>query len=150
MTVVKRAVLKHKDGRQQEFFLFRVEEKVFRWADSNGKLWDGVDYTSENIALKGIRVSVDTDPALVGVDLTVYPVEPAPEERAAKARREQPAQAGRADPQGRPGRPVRLAQRGTRVQQDHLVRQVRQAHPVRPAQPDPRGSRSTGRAPGAR
>jgi hypothetical protein len=83
MTIVKRALLKCPDGRQQEFFLFRVEPAVFRFADANGRLWDGVDYLSENVALKAIRVSCDTDPAMVGVDLTIYPVELPPDERAA-------------------------------------------------------------------
>jgi hypothetical protein len=83
--IVKRGTLKYPDQRELKLALFKVEDKVFRWAEvPSGTLLDGVDYLSEHDAVKGVRVAVECDPGMVGVDFTVIPVEPSPDERAAK------------------------------------------------------------------
>jgi hypothetical protein len=83
MTVTMKAVIKHADQRVQEWFLFRIEEKVYRWTNKDGKLFNGVDYVSANIALRGIRVEIEKGVEWIGADLTIIPVEPPPSERAA-------------------------------------------------------------------
>jgi hypothetical protein len=84
MQPIKRAVLKFPDAREQTLFLFRPEQTVFRWAVDNGRLLDGVDYVTEADAIAQLRVLVEHDPAYVGVDLTVYSMEPSAADRAAK------------------------------------------------------------------
>ncbi len=92
MKAVKRAVLKFSDAREQECLLMRVEEKAFRWLMANsGRTFDGIDYLDEPMAIKAIRVAIETDPAYVGVDLTIYAMDPTPVERAAKAILEDPS-----------------------------------------------------------
>lgn len=85
MRIVKRGALKYPDQHELKLALFQVEEKVFRWAEvPSGTLLDGVDYLSEHDAVKGVRVAVQCSPDMVGVDFTVYPVDPSPDERAAR------------------------------------------------------------------
>lgn len=85
MKAVKRAILKYKDGRQDELFLFRLEETVFHWIVGNPakRKFDGIDYLSKYVAIKALRVAVETEVALAGSSLTFYGIEPPPEERAA-------------------------------------------------------------------
>jgi len=93
MTIVQKAILKHPShsksklavGTRLSLSLFRVEPQVHRWIlDGPGRPFDGVDYLSAHDAVKGLRVLVEGDPAYVGCDLTITPVAPPPEERAAK------------------------------------------------------------------
>jgi len=85
MTIVQKAVLKHPDQRTQNLSLFRLEPSVYRWIiDGPGRPFDCVDYLSFHDGVKQLRVLVETDPAYVGVDLTIVPVELPPEERAAR------------------------------------------------------------------
>ncbi len=84
MKIVNKAVLRYPDGTAQELSLFQVESRVFRWVRQSGSLWDNVDYLEAAMAIKGLRVLVEGDPAYVGCDLTITPVAPPPEERAAK------------------------------------------------------------------
>lgn len=84
MTVVSRATLKHPDARMQHLALFQVERKVLRWViEGDGKPFNGVDYLTEHDAIKGLRVEIESGPEWVGCDLTIIPVEPPPEMRAA-------------------------------------------------------------------
>ncbi len=85
MKAVLRAVLKYPDQREQELTLFKVQDKCFRWvAMPSGRLHDGVDYLDERVAQKALRVYVESDPSMVGVDLTIRPMDPTVAERAAK------------------------------------------------------------------
>ncbi len=91
MTIVKRAVFKSEGGpgtipiKTIQLSLMRVEKHAFRWIDEvTGNPFDGVDYVEETDAVKALRVLVETDPKWVGIDLTVFPVAPPPEERAAR------------------------------------------------------------------
>ena len=84
MTAVQRAIIKQPDGKPQTLTLFRVEPTVFRWIDQAGKPWDGVDFLEAGMAIKSLRMTIESDPSYVGYDLTFYPVELPPEERAAK------------------------------------------------------------------
>ena len=83
MEVVKKAVLRWVD-RVAELCLFRVEPKVYRWVYPNGQELDHIDYLTDADAIAALRVLVDGDPAYVGCDLTVNPVTPPPELRAAR------------------------------------------------------------------
>ena len=83
MKPVMRAIVKHADARETRLVLIQKEPTVFVWVTEDGREFDGIHYTLGNIALKAIRVCCDTDPAFVGCDLTLYPVEPPPSERAA-------------------------------------------------------------------
>ena len=85
MKIAKRSLLKFPDNREKTLALFQIEAKCFRWIEeATGKPLNGVDYLSEHDAVKGLRVLVEGDPAYVGVDMTVLPVELPPAERAAK------------------------------------------------------------------
>lgn len=85
MTIINRAALKIRDGQEKKLSLFRVERGVFRWVeDATSEPFDGVDYLSDTDAIKGLRVLVDGDPAYVGCELTIHPVSPPAEERAAR------------------------------------------------------------------
>lgn len=81
--LVKRAVWKHPDQPERQFFLEQVERACFRWLEPANNRWDGVDYLDIGTALKAMRLYVESDPSCVGVDLTVFEVDPGPEERAA-------------------------------------------------------------------
>lgn len=87
MQPVKRAVLKFPDACVREYLLMRVEEKCYRWVDrtAHGHYYNGVDYLDEATSMKALRVDIETSPEYVGVDLTIYPMDPTPAERAAKA-----------------------------------------------------------------
>lgn len=85
MTITKRATIKSPVGLIVEMALFRVESKCYRWIETlSGQRSDDIDYLSESDAIRGLRVWADTDPSAVGYDLTIIPVAPPPEERAAK------------------------------------------------------------------
>jgi hypothetical protein len=84
VTIVKRAAFAYPDGRKIEFALVKRERQDFRWiyaADSSEV--SGVAYLSESDAVRALRVSIDHEPELVGVDLTIIAVDPPPEVRAA-------------------------------------------------------------------
>ena len=86
MTLINKAVLKHlPSGKTQNLSLFRIEQNVYRWVDDlTGKPCDGVDYLDISMAIKALRVRVETEPNMTGIDLMVLPVAPPPEERAAR------------------------------------------------------------------
>ncbi len=85
MQLINRAVIEFQGGRSVALSLFKTEPTVFRWvAESDGSRFDSCDYVTSSDAVKGLRVLVDGDPGYVGADLTIYPVEPPPEERAAR------------------------------------------------------------------
>ncbi len=90
MKIIHRALLKFTDQDKKlldtkQLSLFQVEANVFRWiTDGPGTPFDGVDYLRMEDAIKGLRVLVQSDPAYVGCDLTVLPVDLPPDERAAK------------------------------------------------------------------
>ncbi len=83
MQLINRAVIKSQDERIVNLSLFRIQPKVFRWITADGNPWDGVDYVERNDAIRALRVTVENDPDYIRSDLTVLPVEPPPEERAA-------------------------------------------------------------------
>ena len=97
MKSVMRALIKHADARETRLVLIQREPTVFVWVTEAGREFDGVHYTLKNIALKALRVAVETDPAFVGADLTIIPVEPPPSERAAKRLAETASEAQAAD-----------------------------------------------------
>jgi hypothetical protein len=84
MTIVNKAVLRHRNGKEQSLSLLKIESGVFRWiTDELTKPWDGIDYLDRSMAIKALRVRVETDPAYVGADLTITSPDPTPAERAA-------------------------------------------------------------------
>jgi hypothetical protein len=84
MTIVKRAAFKYPDGNTIDFALVRREKGDFRWIYSaDGSEVSGVVYLSESDAVRAMRVKIDHEPELVGVDLTISAVDPPPEARAA-------------------------------------------------------------------
>lgn len=86
MTLVKRALFRYPDGREIPFSLVKREKGDFRWIyAASGEEVSGVAYLSEADAVKAMRVKVDHEPELVGVDLTILSVEDPPEVRAAQA-----------------------------------------------------------------
>ena len=85
MKIINRAILRTAEQPERKLALFRVETKCFRWVtEPAGQPFDGIDYLSDHDAIKALRVLVETSPDYVGVDLTILPAEPAPEERAAR------------------------------------------------------------------
>jgi hypothetical protein len=90
MTIVQRAIITHPDGKREMLSLFRVEPTVFRWID-HGKPWDGIDFIEANMAIKSLRMTIESNPSYVGYDLTFYAVEPPPAERASLRIGELPA-----------------------------------------------------------
>ena len=82
MKRIKKARLLYPDIRVKILELFQLGETIFRWRGSDQKL-DKTDYPDEDAAIIGLRVTVESDPAFKGVDLTILPLEPLPEERAA-------------------------------------------------------------------
>jgi hypothetical protein len=61
-----------------------TDKDSYVWKTVDGKTWEALAvYESESIAIRQIRVAVDNDPDLVEIDLTIYPVDPPAEERAA-------------------------------------------------------------------
>jgi len=82
---VKRAVLKLPDGRERTLLLVHTDKASYVWQTPEGRVWEDLSvYADEATAIRMLRVGVDSDPALVGVDLTVYPMDPPPAERLAK------------------------------------------------------------------
>lgn len=82
---VKTATIRHSDGREVSLVLMRTGETKYHWQTPNGRPWEsGVGFENEGAAIKSIRVSVESDPDLVGADLTVKALDPPPELRAAK------------------------------------------------------------------
>lgn len=87
--IKKRATLTHPHRPPQELHLMQIERGVFRWVTiSAADRSFGPDYLTETDAIRGIRAEVESNPDMVGVDLTVFPVAPPPEVRAAKAIRD--------------------------------------------------------------
>ena len=85
MKVTDRALLKRTDQADTVLALFQIEARVFRWIDEKTSApFNGVDYLRREDAIKGLRILVESDPAYVGADLTLLPVELPPDERAAK------------------------------------------------------------------
>jgi hypothetical protein len=85
MKVIRRATLKlPKDGPTLRYSLVQIEEKCFRWIDeTSGNPTSGIDYLSEHDGVKALRVAIESDPDMVGADLTFLAVAPPPENRAA-------------------------------------------------------------------
>ena len=77
-------MLKFADQPERKLSLFRIEDKVYRWISSPSGTWDGIDYLDESAAIKHLRVEVETGVEFVGCDLTIVPVDPSPDERAAQ------------------------------------------------------------------
>jgi len=84
MTVVQRATLKHEHQGIHNLTLAKIEPTVYRWLDQDGRPFNGVDYTAQDIAIKALRFTVETEVVWIGWDLTLIPTAPPPEERAAK------------------------------------------------------------------
>ena len=85
MTIVKRAVFKYPDGHEIPFALVKREKTDFRWIyAASGEEVSGVAYLSESDAIRSMRVKVDHEPELAGVDLTITAVDLPPEARAAR------------------------------------------------------------------
>ena len=87
MQVVNTASIVKPEGKTDRLALFKVERGCFRWRTQAGEVHPGLeaDFLDASDAVRAIRVLVDGDPRFVGSDLTVHPVAPPPEERAAKA-----------------------------------------------------------------
>lgn len=85
MTVTKHALITRPNQPDVRLFLFRVERGVYRWRTDMGQGYRGleVDYLSESDAVVAIRIMVDNSVDYVGCDLTINPVAPPAEERAA-------------------------------------------------------------------
>jgi len=86
--ITKRAKLKFPDARERNLVLLKIEPKVYVWKTEGGTDWDGVQYLEESTAISQLRVTIDHDPAYVGVDLTVTSPDPTPAQRAAEKIRE--------------------------------------------------------------
>ena len=84
MTVVQRATLKHEHQGIHNLTLAKIEPTVYRWLDQDGRPFNGVDYTAQDIAIKALRFTVESEVVWIGWDLTLIPTAPPPEERAAK------------------------------------------------------------------
>jgi hypothetical protein len=83
--VVKHAIWKRANAHDERFMLVKIERGVFRWiVVLTGQPWDGVDYLCEGDAIKSMRVTVESSPLYVGVDMTLEDVTPTPEERTAE------------------------------------------------------------------
>jgi hypothetical protein len=82
-TIIKRAVLKRSDRPPETLLLTRHGKGDFRWITESGKEFTGVYYLDSGAAIRAMRAHVESDPDCVGVDLTIFDVEPPPEERAA-------------------------------------------------------------------
>lgn len=85
MQVVKRASMKYPDGHEVQFVLTKREKGDHRWvyAESGAEV-SGIAYLSESDAVRAMRISVDHEPELAGVDLTIIAIDPPPEARAAR------------------------------------------------------------------
>jgi hypothetical protein len=88
MNVVKKAVwrdTRNAAAGEQLLFLVRHGKGDYRWVKAiDQKELDGVAYLDEGSAIRAMRLFVDHDPSMVGIDLTIGDIAPSPEVRAAK------------------------------------------------------------------
>lgn len=88
---VKSALLRYPDGREVMLLLTCQKQPrdgeggQYAWLDTSGREWEmGTVYDEEARAMKQLRVLVETDPGLVGVQLTIKPILPPAERRIAQ------------------------------------------------------------------
>lgn len=82
--ITHRAALKHPDGSTQTLALVRAGRGNYQWFDKVGQVpWVETVYLTDSNAIRAIRVYVDGDPSMVGVDLTITAAAEPPDVRAA-------------------------------------------------------------------
>lgn len=85
MNIRKIAVITAPDNTQSRALLIKEEPRVFRWHNADGGCFDLESFLDETTAISRMRHWFETETGWQGYDLTIQPVSPPPEERAAVA-----------------------------------------------------------------